>query len=153
MEAAVVGHRLTRLMRLQKYDVVQILAVGRSIRSGATTPNNSLQKAPHLISIRFLTRGPARNQEPLAARDVERARIAISAPKKFLKSAVSRNRFKRWVREAFRYHEIRGSSADLLISLIGNPEVAKTPTGRRTQEAIESALSQLSEQLFAQKCP
>lgn len=44
------------------------------------------------------------------------ARIAISVPKRQLKSAVARNRIKRLVREVFRVHAISHLSADMLVT-------------------------------------
>jgi len=45
------------------------------------------------------------------------SRIATAVPKRLLKSAVSRNAVKRWIREAFRVHAVRENAVDMLITL------------------------------------
>ncbi len=46
------------------------------------------------------------------------ARLAISVPKRFVKSSVSRNYLKRQAREAFRQHRLRLLPVDMLISVV-----------------------------------
>jgi ribonuclease P protein component len=49
------------------------------------------------------------------------ARLAISVPKRLLKSAVRRNRVKRLVREAFRHHSASARPLDMLIVFRAKP--------------------------------
>lgn len=70
------------------------------------------------------------------------ARIAISVPKRLLRFAVDRNRFKRWVREAFRHHEIRMLPVDMLISLTEKIWLANDASNGQIQEAIKYTLNQ-----------
>ncbi len=53
------------------------------------------------------------------ARAEGEAKLAISIPKRWIKSSVARNRLKRQAREAFRLHDIRQRPVDLLVSVNG----------------------------------
>jgi len=55
------------------------------------------------------------------------ARLAISVPKRLLKSAVRRNQVKRVVRESFRQHAIADRPLDMLVIFRSKPS---TPTAK-----------------------
>lgn len=135
MKEVLANHRLVAAMRLQQYGVGMVLKEGRSVRANGTTRA--------FISIKLLSRAAeGRAFLPGGAVNLSHARMAISVPKRLLKLAVDRNRFKRWVREAFRHHEIRVLPVDLLVSLTQRVEVANGSPNGLTQEAIKDALRQ-----------
>ena len=135
MKEVLANHRLVAAMRLQQYGVGMVLKEGRSVRANGIMPA--------FISIKLLSRAAKeRVVQPGGTVNLSHARMAISVPRRLLKLAVDRNRFKRWVREAFRHHEIRVLPVDLLVSLIQRVEVANGPPNGLTQEAIKDALSQ-----------
>ncbi|MEJ2398279.1 MAG: ribonuclease P protein component [Gammaproteobacteria bacterium] len=53
----------------------------------------------------------------------EVARLGLAIPRKYVKSAVGRNRIKRLVRESFRQHQHAIAGLDLVVTLRGNATV------------------------------
>jgi ribonuclease P protein component len=51
------------------------------------------------------------------------ARLGLAIPRKYVKSAVGRNRIKRLVRESFRQHQHAIAGLDLVVTLRGNATV------------------------------
>lgn len=88
-------------------DVRLLLHKGRRVSLGNTLPPS--ERRPEKFLLRLITR--------TLATPGRGARLAISVPKRLEKRAVSRNRIKRWVREAFRQHPIKTHPVDLLVSL------------------------------------
>ena len=120
-----------------------VLKAGRRVGASGMLKAGAAGKAPTIISIKLLSREAERKISPAKEAGARpHARLAISVPKRLLKSAVDRNRFKRWVREAFRCHEIRALPVDLLISLTEKIRVERGASGGQTHEAIKYALCQ-----------
>ena len=142
--AAASAYRLTRSMRLQKPTVVEVLRVGRSLKQ-----NNPSRERTVLIAVKTLIRSDVTTADrPSGAPAPECARFAISVPKRFLKSAVRRNQFKRLVREVFRHHEIRTLPVDMLISLASRITSPSKLSVAQTLGATKSALESVSEQML-----
>ncbi len=70
------------------------------------------------------------------------ARLAITVPKRWVKSSVMRNLLKRQVREAFRVHRLRAAPIDLLVSVVATC----APADAATRLASRTALTQLLDQ-------
>ena len=77
------------------------------------------------------------------------ARLAISVPKRQLKSAVARNRVKRLVREIFRSHAIAAAPLDILVTYRAKYD-ARLPKQRA---ALREALCGLLTAAFADAPP
>jgi ribonuclease P protein component len=110
---------LPRACRLGSPAVAAVLKTGRRIQA---TPRVKPSSGA-LITIKVVQRSP----EPLPS--VAFARLAIAVPKRLMKSAVDRNRIKRWTREAFRHHPLRLLPIDLLVTL--NAKVDLDVAGQR----------------------
>ncbi len=83
-----------RVQRLGATSISAILSSGRRFKAGA-------------ISVQIRGNG------------LGYARLGLIVPKKYLPSAVDRNRLKRRTREWFRLHQERMQSEDILVRLIG----------------------------------
>ncbi len=143
MKEKLANYRLPKTMRLHQYGVGTVLKAGRTVRASRAPKAEAAIQPPTFISIKLLSRAAEGGlPQPGDADSLSHARMAISVPKRLIKSAVDRNRFKRWVREAFRHHEIRVLPVDLLVSLIQRVEVANGSPSGPAQEAIKDALSQ-----------
>ena len=144
LKAADPAYRLTKSMRLQKPVVLKVLRAGRTLKQ-----NNSSRERAVVIAVRALIRSvDTTTVESSDAGAPEGARFAISVPKRFLKSAVRRNQFKRLVREAFRHHEIRSLPVDMLISLASKITSSSKLPVAQTQSAIRGTLESVSEQML-----
>ena len=66
------------------------------------------------------------------------AHMAISVPKRLLKSAVARNRIKRMVREGFRAHMIAATPLNLLVSLSAKVDCKCASTRRLMRRELSS---------------
>ena len=144
MNAAAAAYRLTPSMRLQKPIVVKVLRVGRTLKQ-----NNPPRERAVRIAVKALIRSDVTSADNSSGAPApECARFAISVPKRFLKSAVRRNQFKRLVREAFRHHEIRALPVDMLISLSSKIASPSKLSVAQTLGATKSALESVSEQML-----
>lgn len=70
------------------------------------------------------------------------AKLAISVPKRWIKSAVARNLLKRQAREAFRHHAIRLLPAHLLASVVTACETGEPATRRMSRNTLVQLLDQ-----------
>ena len=68
------------------------------------------------------------------------ARIAVAVPKRLLKSAVSRNTVKRWIRETFRQHPLREQQVDLLITLESKIDLKSDGECRAARRELQGLL-------------
>jgi len=124
--------KLPRVLRLNKNAVTAVLKYGKKIRFALKTqpqlPDQTIQiKQSKAAAPKFSVKVhvPKRQYANVAAGDTHAAdresvvssRIATAVPKRLLKSAVSRNAVKRWIREAFRVHAVRENAVDMLITL------------------------------------
>ena len=78
----------------------------------------------------------------LPARAEGDAKLAISIPKRWIKSSVARNRLKRQAREAFRQHGIRLQPVDLLVSVNGACKTGDVPARKLLRQALAQLLDQ-----------
>lgn len=129
-------------MRLHKHAVALLLKSGRVLRSSAHKENAETRGA--LITTRFLCRERSDTRSRMSS---DFARIAISVPKRILGSSVSRNTFKRWVKETFRKHELRLHPVDLLVSLKQKIDVKQGYTGAETLKELQSAFGHIVQYL------
>ena len=124
--------RLPKVRRLNKAAVSAVLKHGRRIKVAVSlllslmseAIDTKKQKPTAKFSARlFVPTGvEATNLDKLVGIDAPRqssgfARIAIAVPKRLLRSSVSRNTVKRWIRESFRQHPMRECQVDILITL------------------------------------
>jgi ribonuclease P protein component len=70
------------------------------------------------------------------------SRLGIALTRRFVPSAVARNRLKRLLREAFRRHAVKGLGLDCVVTL-------RAPPGRDAERAIVDEVRALFDQL----CP
>ena len=110
--------RLPKALRLNKKAVTNLLKHGKKIRiRGYAQPDfTQTTSVSTKFSLKFFVSQLRTNIER-ATHNQSPSRIAISVPKRLLKTAVSRNAVKRWIRESFRQHAIRWGGADILITL------------------------------------
>jgi len=132
------GQKLTKAMRLHQRGVALVLKQGRMVRADCPSKTVEPNKRLSAVSIKYLS---ATTDISYQCGSIAHARIAISVPKRLLKSAVDRNQFKRWVRESFRRHEIRALPVDMLISLTQRVDATEMGSGGSIQRVIESAFN------------
>ncbi len=77
------------------------------------------------------------------------ARIAIAVPKRLLKSAVSRNTVKRWIREAFRLHPVRERQVDMLIKLESKFDLKNDAERQAAKQELQGLLLEAQRRLPA----
>ncbi len=70
------------------------------------------------------------------------ARLAISVPKRLVKSSVSRNYLKRQAREAFRQHRVRLLPLDMLVSVVTSCPDESRAARAANRAALVSLLDQ-----------
>ncbi len=70
----------------------------------------------------------------------EMSRIALAVPKRLLKRAVDRNRFKRILRESFRQHAVRHAGLDTLVTLSGVTQPVGNTTWAKTMRTLADGL-------------
>src|SRR5260221_13484810 len=124
-------------MRLHQRGVALVLMQGRMVRADCPSKTVQPNKRLSAVSIKYLS---ATTDISYQCGSISHARIAISVPKRLLKSAVDRNQFKRWVREAFRRHEIRALRVDMLISLTQSVDTTEMVSSGSMQKGTESAV-------------
>ncbi len=133
--------KLTRAMRMNTFEVTDVLKSGRrsrvktAVQMNASTETNAIPVPfKPIIEARILARTNATTPTvavvPVKYRVASEqigVRLAAAVPKRWLKKSVDRNLVKRWMREAVRQHAYRFARADLLLTLTAkfdpkNPE-------------------------------
>lgn len=80
------------------------------------------------------------NFQPLTAKlkqsDLSYGRLAISVPKRLIKSSVDRNCVKRIVREVFRQHQLRTVPIDILVNLSVQIDIKNYRSRMQLREAL-----------------
>ena len=120
--------KLTRAMRMNTFEVADVLKSGRRsrvktmVQVNASAETNA-KPAPFkpIIEARTLERintvMPIVPVKYRVASGQIGVRLAAAVPKRLLKKSVDRNRVKRWMREAVRQNVCRVARADLLLTL------------------------------------
>ncbi len=130
--------KLTRAMRLNTFEVANVLKFGKRSRVKAVVQarfsNEANAKSTALkpvVEARTLSRNNAVTLtapvKPRVASCQIGVRLAAAVPKRLLKRSVDRNLVKRWIRESVRQHVCRFNHIDLLLTLTAkfnprNPE-------------------------------
>ncbi len=144
-------YRLPKALRLDQEAVAAVIKFGKRIRVGFPTKNGQprhgkttfslkLHQAHAMQGVQFKTKRQPRpdftntdtTTKPLCIRQSP-SRIAIAVPKRLLKSAVLRNKIKRWIRESFRQHAVRSIGVDMLITLEQKLDPKKQPNEARAE--------------------
>ena len=156
--------RLPRVRRLNKAAVSEVLKQGKRIRAAI-----SLLPSPATVAIGAKQQKPiakfsakahvpvgvgATNLDKLAGDHAAHqpcgfARVAIAVPKRLLKSAVSRNTVKRWIREAFRQHPMREQRVDMLITLESKLDLKSGAERQAARQELQGLLSEAQRRLPA----
>ena len=155
--------RFSRARRLNKVAVAEVLRQGKRIRAAASVlpqpsaPVRAKQQKP-------ITKFNAKAHVPVCAEAINRdkmasahadhqsacfARLAIAVPKRLLKSAVSRNIVKRWIREAFRQHPMREQQVDMLITLESKLDLKSGAERQAARQELQGLLSEAQRRLPA----
>jgi ribonuclease P protein component len=146
VSASPAGQRFTKAMRLQQEDVRTVLRAGKTIKGPGQSGANSGAIGGSFISVKCLVRSDAGTTISSGERS---ARIAISVPKRLMKAAIDRNRFKRIVREVFRSHDIRGRPIDMLVLLTAKVDSLKQLPKATMDGGLRTAFTQVESVLSA----
>lgn len=122
-------HRLPKALRLNQEAVAAVIKLGKRIRVSLPAKPGSQHNRRAMFNLKLLNaqllpKAPLgvdvtnsiSASKPQANRQ-SASRIAVAVPKRLLKSAVLRNKIKRWIRESFRPHAVRTVGIDMLITL------------------------------------
>ena len=120
--------KLTRAMRMNTFEVADVLKLGKRSRVKITTPGdvnariNAKSLPPKaVVEARTLVRNNAVMSTALVKHRVAPehigVRLAAAVPKRLLKKSVDRNLVKRWIKESVRQHPHRFARTDLLLTL------------------------------------
>lgn len=157
--------RFPRARRLNKVAVAVVLIQGKRIRAAAnmlsqpsaTAPFREKQQKPITkfnAKAHVLVCAEAINRDKMASAHASHqsgrfARLAIAVPKRLLKSAVSRNIVKRWIREAFRQHPMREQQVDMLITLESKLDLKSNAERQAARQELQGLLSEAQHRLRA----
>ena len=118
--------KLTRAMRMNTFEVADVLKFGKRSRVKTPVDGNARINAKSLplkpiVEARTLVRNNAVMSIALVKHRVAPehigVRLAAAVPKRLLKKSVDRNLVKRWIKEAVRQHARRFTRIDLLLTL------------------------------------
>jgi ribonuclease P protein component len=132
---------LPRTYRLGTNAVGDVLRFGRRLQaavSGGTSTGR-------ILSIKAINRAG----EPQGAH----ARLAIAVPKRLMKSAVDRNRVKRWAREAFRQHALKLQPVDLLVTLGSKVDLTVVAQREQLRYALVNTLDAVQREAERSRLP
>ena len=157
--------RFPRARRLNKVAVAEVLRQGKRIRAAASVLPQPSAIAPVIAKQQKpITKFNAKAHVPVCAEAINRdkmasahadhqsacfARLAIAVPKRLLKSAVSRNIVKRWIREAFRQHPMREQQVDMLITLESKLDLKSGAERQVARQELQGLLSETQRRLQA----
>ncbi len=153
--------KLTRSMRLNTYEVANVLKRGKRVRAGNVPQTAGAARviiAKPGVDAKVFARIPSGGQIESRAAEPSMlafsqhhprqhrprqngARLAIAVPKRVLKKSVDRNLVKRWMREALRQHHGRAACVDLLLTLTAKFNLKKRDDRLRVKAEIQQQLS------------
>lgn len=152
-------YRLPKAHRLNQEAVAAVIKWGKRIRVSSPAKPGSQHNRRAMFNLKLYSAQPLPKaplgvdvisligaSKPQANRQ-SASRIAVAVPKRLLKSAVLRNKIKRWIRESFRPHAVRTVGIDMLITLEQqlDPKVQAIEARAELQQLFSDAMRQTTQ--------